>query len=236
MTPPPKPSEPLPWNAAIGRLDILDEGGSCSATLVKPNIIVTAAHCVYHKKKLSDAGKMLFTPYVGFKTKLPPVRVDAILKTGGMVDSESDDFGRTREDWAILKLSENIDYLKPIPLTPYSLSELKTRLNNAASIAYVGYGTYGVTAGWMQHIRENCKISEIAEVAKDIGPDSLITDCQVIKGDSGGPMLLTLANGEHQLIGVLSGFWRSRSQSLALSFGPLATNFGSFIASIQKQP
>jgi hypothetical protein len=45
--PPPEPSGPIPWTAAIGRLDAEGDSTSCTATLVEPDVIVTAAHCLF---------------------------------------------------------------------------------------------------------------------------------------------------------------------------------------------
>jgi protease YdgD len=233
---PPAPTIPLPWNAAIGRLDSKSDGRSCSATLIQPDIIITAAHCIFSKNKLSEASRMRFTPFVGHKPALPGVMVAAILKFGREIDSESNDFSHVNDDWAILRLKERIDYLKPLPVVPYSLAQLQEKAGGAAIITYVGYGAYGVSAGWRQHIREHCQISNTEETPKELGQETLLTNCQAIKGDSGGPILLTQPNGRLELIGVLSGFRRSESGNIGFSFGPLSVNFWPFVPAIQAQP
>ena len=63
--PPPRPAGPIPWTAAIGVLDVPSESSSCTATLVAPATIVTAAHCIFPKGQKLPAAAMTFTPNAG---------------------------------------------------------------------------------------------------------------------------------------------------------------------------
>src|SRR5690242_20375149 len=70
--PPPEPSGPIPWTAAIGRLDAEADSTSCTATLVEPDVIVTAAHCLFPKGRKLTPAELTFTPNVGAQ-RLPTV-------------------------------------------------------------------------------------------------------------------------------------------------------------------
>ncbi|HSE75807.1 MAG TPA: hypothetical protein VLB05_14915, partial [Dongiaceae bacterium] len=50
----------------------------------------------------------------------------------------------------------------------------------------------------------------------------VITTCPVIKGDSGGPILLTDKAEHRQLIAVISGYWRRSEGSVSLAVGAAA--------------
>ena len=79
--PPPEPTGPIPWTAAIGRLDAEGDSSSCTATLVEPDVIVTAAHCLFPTKRKLSPSELTFTPNVGAQ-RLPTVRVVEIIGVG----------------------------------------------------------------------------------------------------------------------------------------------------------
>jgi protease YdgD len=207
--PPPEPSGPIPWTAAIGRLDAEGESTSCTATLVAPDVIVTAAHCLFPTGRKLSPAELTFTPNVGAQ-RLPTVRVREIVGLGvDKMDPEDPESSPTEVDWAILRLIEPVANVVPIPVEAVGLAEIERRIQNGDVLSNLGYGTYGITISRRLHRSEGCTLlpgwQEFTEGTDD---RLVITTCPVIKGDSGGPILLTDKAEKRRLIAVVSGFWR----------------------------
>ncbi|HET6161707.1 MAG TPA: trypsin-like serine protease [Dongiaceae bacterium] len=207
--PPAEPTGPIPWTAAIGRLDAEIESTSCTATLVEPDVIVTAAHCLFPKGQKISPSELTFTPNVGAQ-HLPTVQVTQILGLGvDKMDPEKSDSTPTEVDWAILRLAGPVANVLPIPVEPVALAEIDRRIAAGDVLSNFGYGTYGITISRRLHRYEGCTLfpgwRELTEGTDD---RLVITTCPVIKGDSGGPILLTDKAEHRRLVAVVSGFWR----------------------------
>lgn len=220
---PPEPSGPLPWTAAIGRLDARAESSSCTATLVSPDVIVTAAHCIFPKGKKLPAEAMVFTPNVGAQ-RLPEVRVAEILGIGvDRMDPDDPDKTPTEVDWAVLRLSSPINNVEPIPVEPLALAEIARRIDSGNTLSNLGYGSYGVTIAQRLHQTEACRLApDWKELVPKSGDLLVVTTCPVIKGDSGGPILITDPKAGRRLIAVVSGYWRRPSGTVSLAVGASA--------------
>lgn len=221
--PPPEPSGPIPWTAAIGRLDVPSESTSCTATLVAPDVIVTAAHCVFPRGKKMPANALHFTPNVGAQ-RLPSVRVAEIAGLGiSNPDPARPESTPTEVDWAVLRLEAPITNVEPIPVEPIALAEIARRNDAGQPLSNFGYGSYGVTTAQRLHRTENCRlISEWKELVQEAGDRLVITTCPVIKGDSGGPILINDPAAGRRLIAVVSGFWRRPDGPVSLAVGASA--------------
>ena len=223
IKPPPAPSGPIPWTAAIGRLDAPAESASCTATLVSPDVVVTAAHCVFpHGDKLLP-GAMEFTPNVGGQ-RLPSVPVAEIVGLGvGKMDPDKPEETPTEVDWAVLRLASSITNVAPIPVEPIALAEIARLVQAGQTLSNLGYGSYGVTVAQRLHQSEDCKlIPEWQELVSEAGDRLVITTCPVIKGDSGGPILINDPKAGRRLIAVVSGFWRRPDGTVSLAVGASA--------------
>jgi protease YdgD len=208
--PPPEPTGPIPWTAAIGRLDAEGDSTSCTATLVEPDVIVTAAHCLFPTGRKLSPGELAFTPNVGAQ-RLPTVRVAQIIGLGvDKMDPDRPEDTPTEVDWAILRLSSPVANVTPIPVEPVPLADIERRIKAGEDVlSNLGYGAYGITISRRLHRSEGCTlIEDWREMTKGTNDHLVVTNCPVIKGDSGGPILLTDKAQNRRLIGVVSGYWR----------------------------
>jgi protease YdgD len=223
--PPPEPSSPIPWTAAIGRLDAEADSTSCTATLVEPDVIVTAAHCLFPKGRKLSPAELTFTPNVGAQ-RLPTVRIKEIIGIGtDKMDPDKPGDSPTQVDWAILRLMGPITVVPPIPVESIGLAEIERRIKDGDVLSNLGYGTYGITVSRRLHRSEGCTlIPNWRELTEDTDDRLVITTCPVIKGDSGGPILLTDKAEQRRLIAVVSGFWRRKDSldSVSLAVGARA--------------
>lgn len=223
-----RPSSPLPWSAAIGRLDSEEARGSCSATLVQPDIILTASHCLYGRGTDIRIIDFAFTPALDAgRERLRPVPVSAVIAMGWPItpDESGELNGAPKDDWALLRLARPIDFVEPLAVEKLRVAEIEKRLDAGAVLSHAGFGVYGIGSGKRLQIRDKCRL--VADSADKLrtGADVIKNTCLVIPGDSGGPILLTEPGGARSVVGIITNFWRSESGSDETSFGPSSVNF-----------
>lgn len=223
-----RPSQALPWSAAIGRLDSEEAGGSCSATLVKPDLILTASHCLYGRGSEVRIIDFAFTPALDAgRERLRPVPVAAVVAMGWPItpDASGELRGPPSDDWALLRLTRAIDYVSPLPVEKLGVAGIAARIDSGAVLSHAGFGVYGVGSGKRLQIRDKCQLIEDSEDKLGTGRDVIKNTCQVIPGDSGGPILLTQPDGARSVVGIVTNFWRSDSGGDQTSFGPSSVYF-----------
>jgi protease YdgD len=219
-----RPSGPLPWTAAIGRLDA--EDGSCSATLIRPNVILTASHCLYGRGNEAKITDFTFTPALDVgRERLKPVAVTAVIDMGWPVKSDASGSLREKpkDDWAALRISPAIDFIEPLKVEKMDVDGIAKRIQSGSKLSHAGYGVYGAFSGKRLQIRDNCRLVPEANKILEIGEDVIVNRCEVIQGDSGGPILLSDPSGSHVVVGVVTNFWRNKDDFV--SFGPASVYF-----------
>lgn len=222
-----RPSGPLPWSAAIGRLDSEEARGSCSATLVRPDTILTASHCLYGRGTDIRIIDFAFTPALDAgRERLRAIPVAAVIAMGWPItpDATGDLDGPPKDDWAILRLAQPVDFIEPLPVEQISVDDIEKRLAAGATLSHAGFGVYGMGTGKRLQIRDHCQLADGNDNLRT-GREVIKNTCQVIPGDSGGPILLTEPGGARSVVGIITNFWRSDSGTDQTSFGPSAANF-----------
>lgn len=169
---------------AIGRLGngAFRVRQGCTATLIAPNLIVTAAHCA---AETGQSGRVFAAGWS---------RGDYIAASGTSLEIRHPAYAldgehNPRFDIALTVLETPMTDVEPIPLGNLEAGDLYG--TDAAILGYHRRTPHLLTGDF------DCPISRFAE-------GLLLVGCQVINGNSGGPLLNQTAGGEWQIIGIVS--------------------------------
>lgn len=200
--------EAAEWNA-VGRLDT---GRSfCSATLIAPNLVLTAAHCLFH-----PVTNIAYRPDdLTFSAGLRNGRAAAVRGVRNMVvlpsyePRQGADFDMIGIDLALLELQHAIPTatIQPIPTG---------RTGRGRDLVTVV--SYGAEREAYASIEEGCEI-----LARSGSVRSL--SCEVESGSSGSPVL-RIVNGQPQVVAVMSAMAEDDGENISLAVtldGQLAT-------------
>jgi hypothetical protein len=195
-----------PWNGASVYLeiDIGGKGNTCTGGLWKPQVIVTAAHCVME----TDSSPIVATSDV--RVWPPGANIEAVGPADVQVTSILADWGNEVKDIAFLTLSA------PIGSTPISRlaseREVADLIRSKGTLTYIGYGltvprndpselSSPVPLWLTQPLTDEFASVDIESGSFTMFGDGITSTCA---GDSGGPFMYE-ASGEVLLVGPLSG-------------------------------
>lgn len=187
------------WQA-VGRLDIANRG-FCSGTLIAPDLVLTAAHCVYDK----STGVAYLPKDFVFKAGLRDGKVAAerqivaVAAHDGYKPTEPLSAKNVSHDVALLRLS------RPIPFSEMDPFALHTDVVKNGPVSVVSYGQGRADA---QSRQRECQMT-------DRQRDVLVFDCEVTFGSSGAPVFSHL-NGRGRVISIISGMAQICGKKVAL--------------------
>ncbi|MEL6775091.1 MAG: trypsin-like serine protease [Pseudomonadota bacterium] len=180
----------------IGRLDFANLASLCTASLIGPNTILTAAHCLYNDQGGDDLPtRFVLAPHGTTERAvttvvdwyLPPGFEEALLGTEDKTDEDP-------LDWAIGWLAEPLgDTYGWLPVTAIGNRPLSDfGRDKGLEVMLPGYSG---DAGAFMHVHRDCRI-----LAR-FDDETLETDCDSLVGASGSPLLMQTRSG-FAIIGV----------------------------------
>jgi len=213
-----RPQDGMPW-AAVGLLELPD--GSCTAALIGPRLLATAAHCL-----LGDQGQAIKP--IRFRLGAFGETETAIALVAGQLgapDYRSEALGPGQgngNDWALLTLDRDLGaqygYIRPYLLTPEDLARVGGKEGEGITVSQAGYSWD--TGSWLSgHL--DCR------VLTAYADGTFIHTCDTTRGDSGSP-ILTRIDGEWRLIAVDSQFFEPQPPFPQMSSSHLAVDTRAF--------
>ncbi|MEM8553422.1 MAG: trypsin-like peptidase domain-containing protein [Pseudomonadota bacterium] len=171
---------------AVGQLRRLNGGNHCTAVLVTPELVLTAAHCVADntKKWRSDPGVLKF--YAQWRDGFSPMRRGIDSFSLGFQYMQS---GSPAVDIALLRLTEPID---PSVIAPIPVVEIDDMARRRLTTMSFGYDA----ADGLSR-QDGCRAVRGTERI-------YVTNCEAVGGMSGSPVLVENQRGQFRVAAIVA--------------------------------
>lgn len=181
-------SDILGWEA-VGRLD--NEGrGYCSAALIAPNLVLTAAHCMFEPDSSDRVDPRNLTFFAGLRDgqSIASQQVARAVVLPGFDPLDPGAADSVRHDVALLELEA------PIPATTADPYPLARRVREGQRVTVLSYGLG----------RSNAMSRETGCTVLAEGRGLIAFDCQAHPGSSGAPIFDTSGRSP-RILSIVSG-------------------------------
>lgn len=189
----------LGWEA-VGRIDMAG-AGFCTGTLIASDLVLTAAHCVYHPetKALVQADQLMFRAGLRDGTAIAERVVAQIAAHSGYDPEGAFNGENVRYDVALLRLRD------PITTTQANPFVLHKGAVPGSTVSVVSYGQGRAEA--LSRQRECRMVGNYDDV--------MAFDCNVTFGSSGAPVFARTGN-RGRIVSVVSGMTIINGTKLAV--------------------
>jgi len=190
------------WEA-VGRLNLIGTG-FCTAALIAPNLVLTAAHCMFDKR----TGKRVALENIEFLAGFRDGRAAAKRSARRVLINKDYRYGNKRRlervatDIALIELKRPIKNARIIPFGRAKRPKI------GETVEVVSYATDHPNAPTLQ---ETCRV-----LGRD--PSVLVLSCQVNFGASGSPIFV-IENGVARITSVVSAKAEWNRKKVALGAG-----------------
>lgn len=176
------------WTA-VGRLDSRG-GGFCTATLIAPDLVLTAAHCTFNKTTKQPVAATDLVFRAGFRKGITYAirRVAQVARPTNYDYQSTGNANSIRHDVALLRLARPVSgHL----IEPFGVEPSRVTSGNVSVVSY-GEGRANLPS-----LQRDCNV---------LGDKSgvMVMDCDVTFGSSGAPVFRVIGD-EARIVSVVSG-------------------------------
>jgi protease YdgD len=194
-------ADTYPWSA-VGKL-FNSVGGACTAAVIAPDKVLTAAHCLYafRTHRFLEAAAIHFL--LGYARGDYRIHARVAAYSIGPGYDPANETGTAGSDWAVLNLAVPL----PVAVRPIAVAQSVPPAGAAIEI-----GGFAQDRAYLMTADTQCRLT-----GPIVGGSLLSHDCVIQHGDSGAPLLIAALNGAVQAVGVTVGFWNSEGRQVRIA-------------------